>query len=87
MAMRRRVVSSSRGSQTKLNKWPLRMLRTWISAGRGRSASDIAMVTSARTEFEAEVDQQVARQGRDRVPQRLARMALGIEAEVAHQVA
>ena len=49
MALRRAVVSSSRGSQTKLNSWPFKMLRTCSSPGRGRSASDMAIITSAFT--------------------------------------
>ena len=82
MASRRSVLSSSRGSQTKANKCPLRMLRTSSSAGRGRSASDIAMVIEVAAAFLAEIDQQVARHRSDRVAQRLAAMALGIEAEL-----
>ena len=46
IAFLRAVVSSSRGNQTKVNNWALRMLRTWTNAGRGRSASDIAIITS-----------------------------------------
>jgi hypothetical protein len=50
IASRRRVVSSSRGSQTKANMLPFRIERTITRVGRGRSASDIAVVTSSRTD-------------------------------------
>ena len=49
IAMRRVVVSSSRGSQTNANRWRCSAPGSSKSAGRGRSARLIAVRAAART--------------------------------------
>ena len=82
IATRRRVVSSSRGSQTKAKSGRRAGCGPSTRVGRGRSASDMAVRTSSSIASRPRLTQ-VARQRGDRVAERLAAVAARIEAEVA----